>query len=65
MLDNAPAHMKPALGLMMFTGLSPKDALKKAKLAPDGNIRGCTIADAQLASHPGPVIAGTSPVSFR
>jgi integrase len=27
-LDNAPVHMKPAIGLMMFTGLGPKDALK-------------------------------------
>ena len=27
-LDAMPAHMKPALALMMFTGLGPKDALK-------------------------------------
>jgi integrase len=27
-LVHAPAHMRPALGLMMFTGLGPKDALR-------------------------------------
>ncbi len=27
-LDAAPAHMKPALALMMFTGLGPEDALR-------------------------------------
>jgi Phage integrase family len=27
-MDAAPAHMKVAIGLMMFTGLGPKDALK-------------------------------------
>jgi integrase len=27
-MDTAPAHMKVAIGLMMFTGLGPKDALK-------------------------------------
>ncbi len=27
-LDDAPAHMKPAIAAMMFTGLGPKDALK-------------------------------------
>jgi integrase len=27
-LDAAPAHLKPALALMMFTGLGPKDALR-------------------------------------
>ena len=27
-LDHAPAHVKPAIALMMFTGLGPKDALK-------------------------------------
>ncbi len=27
-LDNAPAHMRPALAMMMFTGLGPGDALK-------------------------------------
>jgi hypothetical protein len=26
-LDQAPAHVKPAIALMMFTGLGPKDAL--------------------------------------
>jgi integrase len=26
-LDKAPAHMRPALALMMYTGLAPKDAL--------------------------------------
>ena len=26
-LENAPAHMRPAIALMMFTGLGPKDAL--------------------------------------
>jgi integrase len=27
-LDNAPAQLLPAIGLMMFTGLGPKDALR-------------------------------------
>jgi len=27
-LDEAPGYMKPAIGLMMFTGLGPRDALK-------------------------------------
>lgn len=27
-LDAAPAHMRPAIALMMFTGLGPKDALR-------------------------------------
>jgi integrase len=27
-LHAAPAHMRPAIGLMMFTGLGPKDALR-------------------------------------
>jgi integrase len=27
-LDAAPAHMRPAIALMMFTGLAPKDALR-------------------------------------
>jgi integrase len=27
-LDASPAHMRPAIGLMMFTGLAPKDALQ-------------------------------------
>lgn len=27
-LDGAPAHLLPAIGLMMFTGLGPKDALR-------------------------------------
>lgn len=27
-LDDAPAHMRPAIALMMFTGLGPKDALR-------------------------------------
>jgi len=27
-LDQAPAHMRPALALMMFTGLGPTDSLK-------------------------------------
>ncbi len=30
-LDAAPAHMKPAIALMMFTGLGPKDALNLAR----------------------------------
>ena len=28
MLDAAPAHMRPAIALMMFSGLGPKDALR-------------------------------------
>jgi hypothetical protein len=27
-LDDAPSHMLPAIALMMFTGLGPKDALR-------------------------------------
>ncbi len=27
-LTDAPSHMRPAIGLMMFTGLGPKDALR-------------------------------------
>lgn len=27
-LDSAPAHIRPAIALMMFTGLAPKDALR-------------------------------------
>jgi len=27
-LDSCPAHMRSAIALMMFTGLSPKDALR-------------------------------------
>ena len=27
-LDEAPAHMRPAIALMMFTGIGPKDALR-------------------------------------
>ena len=27
-LDSAPAQLLPAIGLMMFTGLAPKDALR-------------------------------------
>jgi integrase len=27
-LDSAPEHLKPAIALMMFTGLGPKDALR-------------------------------------
>jgi integrase len=27
-LDRAPAHLRPAIALMMFTGLGPKDALR-------------------------------------
>jgi integrase len=30
-LDAVPSHMKPALALMMFTGLGPKDALRLPK----------------------------------
>src|SRR5262245_45117330 len=30
-LDDAPAHMLPALALMMFTGLGPKDALRLSR----------------------------------
>jgi len=30
-LSNAPSHMRPAIALMMFTGLGPKDALRLAR----------------------------------
>ena len=34
-LKGAPAHMLPAIGLMMFTGLGPKDALREISNFPD------------------------------
>jgi integrase len=38
-LEAAPAHMQPAIALMMFTGLSPKDALRLPRsLFKDGEI---------------------------
>ena len=41
-LDEAPAYIKPAIALMMFTGLGPKDALKLP--------RGC-YRDGEIATH--------------
>jgi hypothetical protein len=42
-IDAAPAHMRPAIALMMFTGLGPKDALtlpsRKAARSPRGEPR--------------------------
>jgi integrase len=38
-LDAAPAHMRPAIALMMFTGLGPKDALRLPRsFSKDGEI---------------------------
>jgi integrase len=38
-IDTAPAHMRPAIGLMMFTGLGPKDALRLPRtFYKDGDI---------------------------
>jgi integrase len=36
-LNEAPSHMKPAIALMMFTGLGPKDALRLPRSFFKGN----------------------------
>jgi hypothetical protein len=52
-LDAAPAHMLPAIALMMFTGIGPKDALRLPRSffkqrgschAPFENRRACVLA---------------------